>query len=222
MVPMHVRAVIFDMDGVLTDSEPLMSEASVMMFREHGVHVEPEDFHPFIGTGEKQYLGAVAEKYDLKLDLAEAKKRLYEIYLGLAPRKLVRFPGAVELVLRCRRQGWKTGLASSADRVKIEANLHHIGLPPRDWDSMAGAEQVEHKKPAPDIFIAAAQAMDVLPAHCVVIEDSSHGVEAAKAAGMRCIAVTHTFKADQLAGADLIRTRIRDVELQDLFPGKVS
>ena len=205
------------MDGVLTDSEPLINEASVKMFAELGVQVQPEDFHPYVGTGEKQYIGGVAEKYGVTIDLFEAKKRTYEIYLKLAPRKLRSFPGAVELVESCRKEGWKIGLASSADMIKIEANMTQIGLPIGSWDAVTGADHVEHKKPAPDIFLAAAKQMELIPNQCVVIEDASHGVQAAKSAGMRCVAVTHTFDAQQLAQADLIRGTIGEIKLHDLF-----
>lgn len=216
------RAVIFDMDGVLTDSEPLINEASVKMFAELGVKVQPEDFHPYVGTGEKQYIGGVAEKYGVTVDLFEAKKRTYEIYLKLAPRKLRSFPGAVELVHRCRDQGWKIGVASSADMIKIEANLTQIGLPVNGWDAVTGADHVEHKKPAPDIFLAAAKQLGVTPENCVVIEDAYHGVQAVKSAGMRCVAVTHTFGADQLSQADLLRETIGEIKLHDLFEDVVD
>jgi len=211
------KAVIFDMDGVLPDSEPLINEASVLMFQELGVKVQPEDFYPFVGTGEKQYIGGVAEKYGVTIDLFEAKKRTYEIYLKLAPRKLKSFPGAVELVHQCRAQGWKVALASSADMIKIEANLNQIGLPVEEWDAITGADHVEHKKPAPDIFLASAKRLGVSPEHCVVIEDAEHGVQAAKAAGMRCVAVKHTFGEDKLSRADLIKSHIKDIDLRDLF-----
>ena len=216
------QAVIFDMDGVLTDSEPLINEASVKMFAELGVQVQPEDFYPYVGTGEKHYIGGVAEKYGMTIDLFEAKMRIYEIYLKLAPRKLVSFSGAIELVHRCRDQGWKIGVASSADMIKIEANMTQIGLPLETWDALTGADHVEHKKPAPDIFLAAAKQLELMPSQCVVIEDASHGVQAAKSAGMRCVAVTHTFSADRLAQADLIKETIGKIQLTDLFPYKTS
>ena len=80
--------MIFDMDGVLTDSEPLINAAAVAMFRELGLLVQPDDFLPFIGTGEDRYLGGVAEKYGFLLDGPAAKKRTYEIYLDLVPTQL--------------------------------------------------------------------------------------------------------------------------------------
>jgi beta-phosphoglucomutase-like phosphatase (HAD superfamily) len=85
------------------------------------------------------------------------------------------------------------------------------------WDAVTGADHVEHKKPAPDIFLAAAKQLDLMPNQCVVIEDASHGVQAAKSAGMRCVALTHTFDAAQLAQADLIKDSICEIKLHDLF-----
>lgn len=207
------------MDGVLTDSEPLINEAAVAMFRERGVTVRPEDFRPFVGTGEDRYLGGVAEKHGVKLDLAEAKRRTYEIYLELVPRKLTAFPGAQELVRDCQKAGLDVAVASSADLIKIEANLRHIGLSPRTWDAVVSAEDVQHKKPAPDIFLAAARKLGCAPAECVVVEDAVNGVQAAKAAGMRCVAVAQTFAAAQLKGADLLKPRIADITLTDLLDG---
>jgi HAD superfamily hydrolase (TIGR01509 family) len=214
------RAVVFDMDGVLTDSEPLINAAAVTMFREQGLTVRPEDFLPFVGTGENRYLGGVAEKYGFALDLEASKRRTYEIYLELVPTQLRAFPGAVALVRQCRRTGLKVAVASSADRVKIEANLRQIGLPVADWDAVVCAEDVVHKKPAPDIFLAAGRKLGLGPAECVVVEDAVNGVQAAKAAGMRCIAVTHSFPATELGQADLVRTTIAEITLQDLSQTK--
>ncbi len=215
--PTGIRAVIFDMDGVLTDSEPLINAAAVAMFHERGIPVAPEDFVPFIGTGENRYIGGVAEKYGVSLDLEAAKRRTYEIYLELVPQRLRAFPGAVELVRACRAAGRRVAVASSADRVKIEANLRQIGLPPETWDTVVSAEDAVHKKPAPDLFLAAARKLGLPPAACVVIEDAVNGVQAAKAAGMRCVAVAHSFPPERLAAADRVRPRIAEVMPADLW-----
>ncbi|GDY20615.1 2-deoxyglucose-6-phosphatase [Verrucomicrobiota bacterium] len=214
-----IRAVIFDMDGVLTDSEPLINQAAVAMFRELGLPVQPEDFLPFVGTGEDRYIGGVAEKYGFPLDGPAAKKRTYEIYLELVPRALKGFPGAHVLVKNCRLADLKVAVASSADLVKIEANLRQIELDPASWDAIVTGEDVANKKPAPDIFLAAAAKLGVPPAACVVIEDAVNGVQAAKAAGMRCVAVAQTFPAEKLQQADVVRARLRDVTLAALCGG---
>ncbi len=208
--------MIFDMDGVLTDSEPLICAAAVTMFREKGLQVRPEDFRPFVGTGENRYLGGVAERYGFSIDIPSAKARTYEIYLDLVPGHLQPFPGAQELVLLCRRSGLKTGVASSADAVKINANLRKIGLPPEEWDALVTGEDVERRKPHPDIFLFAADKLSLPPAQCVVVEDAVNGVQAARTAGMRCVAVAQTFPAEQLWEADLVRPSLRDVTVADL------
>jgi beta-phosphoglucomutase len=210
------KALIFDMDGVLTDSEPLINAAAIAMFKELGLVVQPEDFHPFVGTGENRYLGGVAEQYRFPLDIPAAKKRTYEIYLERVPAQLRAFPGAVELARAAKQRGLKIAVASSADLIKIEANLHKIGVPPREWHALVCAEDVVHKKPAPDIFLAAARKLGLSPAECVVIEDAVNGIQAAKAAGMFCVAVAQSFPAVKLQQADVVHEKVADIRLDDL------
>jgi len=217
-----IRAVIFDMDGVLVDSEPLINSAAVAMFREKGLVVQPEDFLPFVGAGEDRYIGGVAEHYDFPLDLPAAKRRTYEIYLDLVPSRLEAFPGVLDLVHACRAAGLLLAVASSADEIKVHANLKKIGLPLSSWDAVVWGEDVKNKKPAPDIFLSAAEKLGVTPTECVVVEDAVNGVQAAQAARMRCIAVTQTFPADRLRAADLVREKISDVLLSDLAPHLVK
>ena len=214
----NIRAVIFDMDGVLTNSEPLINTAAIAMFKEKGLMVQPEDFLPFVGTGEERYVAGVAEKYHFPLDAVAAKQRTYEIYLDLVPSQLEAFPGVHDLVRRCRRAELRLAVASSADKIKVVANLKKIELPTETWDAVITGERVEQKKPAPDIFLTAARDLGVLPAQCVVVEDAVNGIEAAKAAGMRCVAVAQTFPAERLQAADIVRDRISDVRLSDLSP----
>ncbi len=211
-----MRAVIFDMDGVLADSEPLICAAASAMFREHGVIVSPEDFQPFVGAGENRYIGGVAEKYGVALDIVRAKARTYELYLGMVPEKLAVFPGAVELVTACRSAGWRCAVASSADRIKVEANLRKIGLPPESWQAVVTAEDVERRKPDPALFLTAAARIGVAPAECTVVEDAVNGIAAAKAAGMRCVAVASTFPPERLGQADRVRASVAEVTLEDL------
>lgn len=215
--PPGIRAVIFDMDGVLTDSEPLINAAAVAMFKEKGLSVRPRDFLPFVGAGEDRYLGGVAELYQFALDLPAAKKRTYEIYLELVPVHLEAFANAKELVCSCRASGLRIAVASSADLIKVAANLNKIGLPKETWDAVVAGEDVVEKKPAPDIFLKAASKVGVTPSCCVVVEDAVNGVQAAKAAGMRCVAVAQTFAADLLRAADLVVPSLKDLTLDDLL-----
>jgi HAD superfamily hydrolase (TIGR01509 family) len=205
------------MDGVLTDSEPLINAAALAMFKESGLNAKPHDFLPFIGTGEDRYLGGLAELYGFPIDLAAAKRRTYEIYLELVPAQLAVFPGAVELVAQCRAAGLKLAVASSADRIKVFANLAKIGLPTHSWDAVITGEDVVRKKPAPDIFLKAAERLEARPVECVVVEDAVNGIQAALAAGMRCVAVAQSFPFEKLEAANLVRSRIADVSVSDLL-----
>jgi HAD superfamily hydrolase (TIGR01509 family) len=215
--PPQVRAAIFDMDGVLTDSEPIINAAAIAMFKELGLNARPEDFLAFVGTGEDRYIGGVAELHHFPIDLSAAKRRTYEIYLELVPSQLEIFPGARGLVESCRKANLMVAVASSADRVKVAANLTQIALPIEFWDGVVTGEGVVKKKPAPDIFLKAAERLKVRPNECVVIEDAVNGIEAALAAGMRCVAVAQSFPLDRLKAADLARAHIADVSVTDLL-----
>ncbi|HTU18142.1 MAG TPA: HAD-IA family hydrolase [Gemmataceae bacterium] len=199
-----LQGVIFDMDGVLVDSEPFIKEAGVRMFAEKGFTVHEADFTPFVGTGEDHFLGGVAEKYGLPFDAARDKARTYAIYLELIRGRLKPLPGVFSFLDECRKRRLKVAVASSADAVKVEGNLHEIGLPPDTFDAIVNGSQVERKKPAPDIFLTAAQRLKLPPAVCLVIEDAVAGVAAAKSAGARCLALTTSFPADRLTDADWI------------------
>ncbi len=210
-------AVIFDMDGVLTDSEPVINAAAIAGLAEFGVKARPEDFAPFVGMGEDRYIGGVAESHGHAYR-PEMKQRVYEIYLDLAPHQVSAFPGAVDLVRLLAGRGVPLALASSADRIKIAANLNAIGLAPALFGAVIAAEDVSARKPAPDIFLAAARALGVPPSGCCVVEDALSGIQAALAAGMRCVAVAQTFDAARLAaaGAHLVRATIGAVSAADL------
>lgn len=213
-----IQAAIFDLDGVLADSEPLINAAAIAMFREKGLAVQPDDFLPFVGAGEDRYIGGVAEKYHFELDLPQAKKRTYEIYLDLVPTQLKAFRGVHTLIQTCRRAGLLLAVASGTDQIKVRANLEKIGLPEPSWNAVVTGNDVKNNKPAPDIFLSAAQKIGVEPGTCVVIEDSVNGIRAAKAAGMRCVAVAQTFPAERLQEADIVRDKVADVQLSDLAP----
>lgn len=194
--------VIFDMDGVLVDSEAFICRAGCLMFAEQGLTVQPEDFTPFIGTGENRFLGGVAEKYNFPVDIEQIKKRTYDIYLDIIKGQLKPLPGVYTFIEKCRRLGKKIAVASSADRRKVLGNLTEIGLAPDQFDTIVVGEDVQHKKPAPDIFLLAAARLNLPPHQCLVVEDAVSGVAAAKSAGARCLALTTSFNRRQLRQAD--------------------
>jgi len=199
------------MDGVLVDSESFICKAACMMFAEHGLKVKPEDFLAFVGTGENSYLGGVAKKYGFPIDIERDKKRTYDIYLEIIKGELHPLPGAHEFIAKCRRMGKKIAVASSADRRKVEGNLKEINLPYETFDAVIVAEDVTYKKPSPEVFLAAALRLGLDPRDCLVIEDAVSGVEAAKAAGARCLALTTSFPKEKLAKADWFAPNLADV-----------
>jgi len=196
------RGVIFDMDGVLLDSEPFICKAACMMFAEMGLTVQPDDFKPFVGTGENRFIGGVAEKYNFPVDIEAVKKRTYDIYLEIIKGRITPLPGVHAFMDTCRKAGKKLALATSADDVKAEGNLREIKLPMATFDAVVTGLSVMHKKPHPEIFITAARGLGLDPHDCLVVEDAVNGVAAAKAAGARCLALTTSFTREQLVGAD--------------------
>lgn len=214
-------AVLFDMDGVLVDSEPIINAAAIRALEEFGIHAQPRDFEPFVGAGEDRYVGGVAELHG-QAYVPAMKHRTYDWYLKLLPKMGKAFPGARELVELLYEMGIPLAVASSADRIKVEANLTKVLKAPLDrFAALVTGEDVFRRKPHPDIFLEAARRLDVLPAACCVIEDAVNGVEAAKAAGMRCVAVTTSFPAEALrdAGADVVKARIDEITLGELGIG---
>ena len=202
MTATPILGVIFDMDGVLCDSEEFICEAACCLFAErYQTQVLPEDFLPFVGTGENRYLGGVAEKYGLALDIEPDKARTYEIYLGLIQGRLQPLNGAREFIEKCRARGLKLAVATSADLVKMDGNLAQIGLPATMFDAVVTGNDIDRKKPHPDIFLCAAERLALAPGQCLVVEDAPNGLQAAQAAGTRRLGLTTSFTEAQLREA---------------------
>jgi len=194
--------VIFDMDGVLVLSEPFTAAAAIAMFAEKGFLVRPEEFRPFIGAGEDRFIGGVAGARGIPLDPVRDKSRTYAIYMEQIRGRLEALPGARDFVESCGKRGLSLAVASGSDAIKVDANLHQLGLPRALFAAIVTGSDVERKKPAPDIFLEACARLRLEPAACLVVEDAVNGVRAAKAAGARCLGLTTSFTAEDLAGAD--------------------
>jgi HAD superfamily hydrolase (TIGR01509 family) len=206
-----MKAVLFDMDGVLLDSEEYICRAGIMMFKEKGYEVSPEDFQEFTGMGENRYLGGVAQKHGIPFELEKDKARTYAIYGEIVAGKLKPFEGVVEFIEKCRSRGLKLAVASSADPPKVTINLEEIGIPSSTFGTVVTGLDIEHKKPSPDIFLKAAANLGVDARECLVIEDAVSGVSAGKAAGARVLALTTSFSAEELKRADWIAGLLNEV-----------
>jgi HAD superfamily hydrolase (TIGR01509 family) len=214
--------VLFDMDGVLCESETISRLAAAEAMRElYGIDADPSEFAAFTGMGEAIFLGGVcAARGVTNFDAAAAKAKFFEVYLSryCVPGADIACAGARDLVAACRAAGLRTAVASSADLVKVHANLAAADIPLSMFDAVVSADAFENLKPAPDIFLAAAAELDVAPAACVVIEDAVAGVQAARAARMRVVGVTTTLPEAALraAGPDMLRGGIGEVGVEDL------
>jgi beta-phosphoglucomutase len=207
----RLKAILFDMDGVLLDSEEYICRAGILMFGEKGYVVSPKDFLEFTGMGENRYLGGVAEKHGIPFELEKDKARCYEIYGEIVAGKLQPFGGVIEFIEKCRSRGLKLAVASSADPTKVMINLEEIGIPASTFETIVTGLDIERKKPSPDIFLKAAENLGIDASECLVIEDAVSGVKAGKAAGAKVLALTTSFPAEELAGADWIASLLTEV-----------
>jgi HAD superfamily hydrolase (TIGR01509 family) len=212
-------ALIFDVDGVVADTEVLNARASVLMFAElYGVIVQPEDFRPFVGTGDERYVEGVAEQYGVAIDTqAAVDRRAANFFRLLADEPLPAAPGVLELVATARGDAEvRIAIATSGQKAKQFPVITGTGLQLEWFDAVITGDDVDRKKPDPQIYLRTAERLGLAPAACVVFEDAPAGVQAAKAAGMACIAVTTSVTRPELAGADVVVDSLAEVGLDDV------
>ena len=215
---MKYKAVLFDMDGVLIESEWLIRAASIQSLAEHGVNAQHEDFLEFTGMGEDRFIGGVAEKYGLTYDPA-MKQRAYDFYGQRVKEDAVVPCGVKEMLETLHSRGVKLAICSAADRRKVLFNLSALGVREDLFTSIVSGNEVTRKKPFPDIYLRGAELVGVDPAACLVVEDAISGVQAAHAAGMDAAAVPTTFTREQLQSGAAPEYMLNEVrELADL-PG---
>ena len=190
----------------IVGGQALKGPAAKMFAEKYNAQVTAHDFLPFVGTGENRYLGGVAEKRGITLDMPRDKARVYEIYLEVIQGRLKPLPGAAAFIWWCRDRGLKLAVATSADRIKLDGNLREIGIPAETFDAIVTGSEVVHKKPDPEVFLKAAEKIGLDPAVCLVIEDATSGIQAGKAGGFRCLGLTTTYPLETLrdAGANWI------------------
>jgi HAD superfamily hydrolase (TIGR01509 family) len=222
MNTMRMYGLIFDVDGLIANTEPLNAKVTIRVFEDlFGVPgVRPEDFIAGIGRGAEAFVraGAAVHGVSLTNQQVAAGASLREQYLIKALREegVPAFPGVLELIeVALRSPGFKLAIATSASGDLARAMLESTHVPYQRMTCVDGG-QVKRKKPDPEIFLAASRQMGILPARCVVFEDAPSGVQAAKAAGARCIAVTNTVSAEELIGADLVCESLGKVDIEEI------
>jgi HAD superfamily hydrolase (TIGR01509 family) len=187
-------AVIFDMDGVLIDSEPIHVEATRALLAEHGVAFDLEQ--NFFGCTDREVFRALKARYGLAVGEAELASAWIAKVVGLLAGPLEPLDGVPGVLHRLRRSRVRLALASSSAPAIIAATLAGLGLS-GVFEFTVSGHDVARGKPAPDIFLEAVRRLGVPPSECLVVEDSYNGLCAAVAAGIRCAAVPCASTAGQ-------------------------
>ena len=211
------RAVLWDLDGTLVDS----AEFHWLSWRDtmaaEGITITYQQFLDSFGQKNASilpgWLGAAADDERIRRvgDAKEAEYRRLAVAHGLTP-----LPGAASWVRRLHAQGWQQAIASSAPRENVGVMLHALALDGM-FEVIVSAEDVTRGKPDPQVFLAAADRLGMSPARCIVVEDAAVGVEAARAARMKCIGVNRTV----VLAADLAVSSLEDLA-GDAFDGLVE
>jgi HAD superfamily hydrolase (TIGR01509 family) len=207
------QCVIFDMDGVIIDSEPIHMACEKEVFKMLGVPVSNEEHHSMTGTTDKAMWSRIAGKHELSVTITEAIQLTKTRYMDHLKNKfhLVPVPYVPELIAELYKNDFSLILASSSPHEQIDYILENLGLKPYFNASISG-EDMKAGKPDPEIFLKAAQAAGADPKNCVVIEDSNNGVTAAKKAGMKCIGFLNPNSGQQdLSQANRIVHTFRDI-----------
>ncbi len=198
------RAVIFDLDGVLWDGEPLYQEAFNVVLAPLGHRVSDEDYRQFIGKSVEASWEWVRDRFQLTDPPREFLRAYSQTVLKLLERPLEPLPGVRPLLAELRRRGIRFAVASASLSRWVDATLRGLALE-EAFDAVVSASDVEHAKPAPDLFLAAAARLDVPPHECLAVEDTAPGIAAARAAGMFAVQLRATSTAlPPLPQADLV------------------
>ena len=204
-------AVIFDMDGLLLDTETLWHEAEAELFRRHGDEFTWDDKMAVIGTSYEHTSVYFADRLGLPREQGGALvAEMLQLMHGLLRQAVDARPGAVELVARLTDlDGVALGLASNSPRYLVDDALGTAGLTDA-FEVIVTSDDVEHAKPAPDIYRLACERLGVDPADAIALEDSASGVAAAKAAGLTVIAVPQFAETD-VSAADRVIDSLEDL-----------
>lgn len=210
-----IKAVIFDLDGVIVDTAHYHYLAWKRLAKELGFDLTLEQNELLKGVSRMRSVEIILDLGGIKLSEAE-KERIankkngwfVEYVNEMKPEEI--FPGVKELLKSIRSKGLKVGLASSSKNAHAVVNLLNIE---NEFDAIVDGTMIIHSKPDPEIFLLAASKLGVVPAECVVFEDAEAGVEAALAAGMKCVGVG---SPEQLGKANLVVAKTADFKLQTL------
>lgn len=210
-----LRAVIFDFDGLVLETEEAIYTAHAEVYREHGEELELDFWKTTVGTDRFDPRADLESRLGRPLDweeiTARRRRRTAELLAGRPVQ-----PGVIELRDRALEAGLKLGIASSSSRRWVTGHLERLGLD-AGWDCIVAREDAALAKPDPGLYLAAVRCLGVSAQEAVAIEDSAHGVASARAAGIRCVAVPSVMtRGADFAGADRVVESLAGVTLADL------
>ncbi len=207
--------VVFDVDGLLVDSEPLQARAINGVMARHGIHLGDEEFNELVGTTTRDNFVLLKARYGLPESVDELLSAKAVLYLELVRTDLQACDGAVDLVRALHGMGVPLAVASSSPRRDVHLSLEVVGLADC-FLHVVTAEDVAHPKPAPDLYLEAVSRLGLAPGQCVAFEDSGAGVQSATSAGLTCYAVPHRYTRDHdFSAAAAVLGSLRDVRPGD-------
>lgn len=207
----EVKAFIFDMDGVIVNSMPMHLKIWKNMFEKRNVSFSLKIFEKYNGTSTYEIGKKLIEDHGLDEKPEDIVKEKFDTEKGILDEELELFSGVKETLGVLRKKGYKLALATSALKHMYEYVVNRFGLSDY-FDAACFSGEVEHSKPAPDLFLLAAKKLGVNPISCCVVEDAVNGVVAAKAAGMKAIGITTTFDEGVFGEADKIISDINELK----------
>lgn len=207
-----IKAVIFDMDGVIVDSEPINYEVIRITFEKAGVKISKKEFiEEWVvkGTGSREAI----KRHDIKMSLEDLQKIKKKIYLDVLKRKVKLKPDAKRTIINLHKK-YKLALASQGHRYNVDMIVKKFKLS-KFFQAIIGKQDVNKGKPNPEIFLKASKELKVKPEECLVIEDSEKGIIAAKRAGMICIAVpdSWTKRYNDFSKADSVVNLLGEINI---------
>lgn len=210
----HIEALLFDMDGVLVDSEPFHLQAYQELFGKFGIPYTGEDNREFLGRKDITILEILNERFNLQSTPEELVRQKEEILARLLADSTAR-PGVLKTIKQAHNCGLPMAVASSATLPTIELVVDVLQIR-QYFQTLTSGDEVAHGKPAPDVFLLAARRLGVPPERCLVIEDTFNGIKAAKAAGMYCVAIPcEVTRHQDHSAADRILQSMEELDLMD-------
>ncbi len=213
-----IKAVIFDLDGVLVDSEKFQYKAFCILFKNYKLKFGKNNFN-WVGKTSIRNIEHILKKNKSKLNSQKLAKERERIYFRFIKNKLKLGKGVKTALKFLKDKGIKTGLASQSKKGHIYYVLSLLGLK-NYFDIIVSSEEVKHAKPSPDIYLKACQKLNILPKETIAIEDSPIGVKSAMSAGLVCLALsTKYYNKKELKNAHFIIKNVALLEIKKFLRG---